>query len=345
MKFANTPVTMNYHPARQFLVIAAVASFIAAVFMFLSETTDWRFVLVSYLYTFSLWYGNFWFSVYLLNKLPSLEQTRKRLVFNFAFVFIYTLLVVVIVEGVVFRYEEGYRAFVLMYLIGVFVTVLVSAIHGSYTYFLMLLESVKYQEVLKRSHIESELKALTTQVNPHFLFNSLNTLLTIIYENPDLAARFTQKLADVYRYVLQSKNKEVVTLAEELEFAHNYMFLLKIRFGNNFKGNIDIPEEYHHKTLPVLALQILIENATKHNTVSDHFPLFLEIETVSDKLVVTNNINLKNSPADTHGTGLENIQNRYRLLGYNGVEVCRGKDKFSVAIPLIEVEVYAGIGR
>ena len=345
MRFAETSAMPYFHPVRQFLTIFTVAGFIAIVYVILKETNDWRYILISYLYTFSLWYGNFWFSLYLLKKYPRLDQTRKRLMITFAFLVAYTALIVVIVEGIVFRYEGGYKAFLLMYIVGVFVTVLVSAIHGSYTYFNMLLESVKTQEKLNRAQVESELKALASQVNPHFLFNSLNTLLTIIHENPDLAAHFTQKLADVYRYVLQSKNKEVVELADELEFARNYMFLLKIRFGNNFKEKMVIPEEYLHKRVPVLALQILIENATKHNAISDHHPLHLEIKVDNNKLQITNNLNHKVVHEETNGTGLDNIRNRYRLFGYDDMRVHQDTEKFSVTIPLMEVEAYASIDR
>ncbi|MDZ7605344.1 MAG: histidine kinase [Cyclobacteriaceae bacterium] len=340
MKVAEPEIGYSTHPWKQFMIILVVASFIAATFMFVSSTKDWRFILVAFLYTFALWYGNYWFSISLLKKYPLLDQTKKRLVISLVFVFIYTFLVVLIVEGIVFQYEGGKRMFVLFYLIGFFITLLVSAIHGSHNYFLILTQTVKDKEALKRAQVEGELRALASQVNPHFLFNSLNTLVSIIPENAELAVMFTQKLADVYRYVLQSNSRDLVSLAEELEFARNYIFLLKIRFGDNFKDHIYVEDRFMKKRIPVLSLQLLIENASKHNVISDSQPLKLEVTVRENKLVIINNLNSKNATAHDSGTGLDNIRKRYSLFHSDDIVVQKTDKNFVVSIPLIDVEAY-----
>ena len=201
---------------------------------------------------------------------------------------------------------------------------------------------VKYQkaaletEQLKKENLQSQLETLKNQVNPHFLFNSLNTLSALIHDNPDVAVAFVQKLSKVYRYILEIRDNQTVTLQDELKALHAYIFLLKTRFGNNLHIEVIIPQHLHlHRIVP-LSLQILLENAVKHNILSAQKPLYIDIFTETDRhIVVKNNLQRKNQTMPGTQLGLQNISNRYRLLAGKDPEVLITEQSFTVILPLL----------
>jgi LytS/YehU family sensor histidine kinase len=199
-----------------------------------------------------------------------------------------------------------------------------------------LRNSVVEKEMLKRENLKAQLSALKTQVNPHFLFNNLNTLSSVIPENPDQAVAFVQQLSKVYRHILEVKDEHSILLQDELDVLKAYAFLLKTRFGDNLDISIDISEEKLRKKIVPLSLQILMENAIKHNIVSSDKPLRIEVFTENGRLVVSNNLQKKNQLSETTGIGLDNIRNRYKLLSDRKVEVVESQSNFTVSIPLIE---------
>ncbi|AXT63024.1 hypothetical protein D1816_22655 [Aquimarina sp. AD10] len=174
--------------------------------------------------------------------------------------------------------------------------------------------SVLEKEQLKKENIQNELVALNNQINPHFLFNSLNTLKYIIETNPKSSIVYVDHLASLYRYILQSKDKGLVTLQQELQVLEAYIRLARIRFGDNFNVNMQL--SIHTKTtlIPILSLQLLIENAIKHNEVSEEFPLIIDIYNENDSIVVKNKIQLKSKSSLTTGEGLKNLNKRFELL-------------------------------
>jgi two-component system LytT family sensor kinase len=181
-------------------------------------------------------------------------------------------------------------------------------------------------EQLKREKMKSDYQALQNQLNPHFLFNNFNMLLPEIRRDPDNAMRITERLSDVYRYVLESKNHETVSLGEEVEFAEAIIFLYKVRFGDHLVVE---------RRLPPLTLQILIENALKHNVVSAAHPLHIRIAVEDDYLLVLNNIQPRKSTYST-GLGLKNIKMRYSFLTQRKVTVDANDNQFKVKVPLIK---------
>jgi LytS/YehU family sensor histidine kinase len=191
--------------------------------------------------------------------------------------------------------------------------------------------------------MDNEIKVLTSQVNPHFLFNSLNTLITLIPEDKETAIRFTQKLSDVYRYVLQGKNKDLISLEEEISFLENYIFLLKIRYGSNLIIEKKVEPEALLRQLPVLSSQLIIENAIKHNTISASKPLRIGITANQNWLTIVNNRNEKLVAEPGTGTGLENIRKRYALYSNDDIQVEDTREYFSVRIPLLKVARYESI--
>ncbi len=189
-------------------------------------------------------------------------------------------------------------------------------------------------EKLKTEQIASQYNSLKNQVNPHFLFNSLNALSSLVYDNQDKAVEFIRKLSQVYRYVLESKDEEVVELSSEMDFVKNFIFLQRIRFGDNLKVQID--ENNPNLFVPPLAIQILVENAIKHNVISEKDPLFIEIEMLDEYCVVKNSLKEK-KVKDSTGIGLENIKSRYQYLTNREVVINKTEDLFEVKIPLLNI--------
>ncbi len=187
---------------------------------------------------------------------------------------------------------------------------------------------------LKEAKLKSDYNSLQDQLNPHFLFNNLSVLKSMIIYDPQAAVVFTQNFTDVYRYVLQSSQKATTTLANELEFIKSYIGLHKERLGDSLLVNIDINTDILTKELPSLALQLLVENAIKHNIASKNAPLKIFITAKTDNLTVSNNINIKESTYSTQ-TGLKNLVERYQMLTRSQVDINKNNNTFSVTIPLL----------
>jgi len=192
-------------------------------------------------------------------------------------------------------------------------------------------------EYLEKQRLLNEIALLKTQVNPHFLFNSLSILSSLVHVNPDLSEQFIDQLSRSYRYILEQKEQSLVSLRTELEFIRSYFFLLKIRFENKFDLQAQLPEEAldRYKIAP-MTLQLLIENAVKHNRMSLKEPLVIEISIEGDFLLVKNRLQLRPQREASTGTGLANIINRYALLTDRAVRAGECEDAFLVKIPLLD---------
>lgn len=193
-------------------------------------------------------------------------------------------------------------------------------------------------ETLRKLNAQAELQIVKNQINPHFLFNNLNVLSTLVLQNNDEANKFIEEFSKVYRYILSNQDKELVDLKTELYFIRPYIFLLEKRFGTGLSVEIDVNEINHHKYIIPAALQMLIENAIKHNVISKQKPLNIKISISDDnKIVVTNNLQLRQSSEPSSYIGLKNIIKRYQLVAEEKVIVKEAIDFFSVTIPLINV--------
>lgn len=197
--------------------------------------------------------------------------------------------------------------------------------------------SLSELERFKKENIEFQFEMLKNQVNPHFLFNSLNTLSSLIYTDKDVAAKFVRQLAKVYRYVLENRDKEVITLQDEVTFLESYIYLVDLRFGKGLTIEVDIPEAVHAKYIAPMTLQMLLENAIKHNIVSPKNPLTIRIElTEQNALLVTNNLQPKSFKEYSSHLGLKNIHSRYGFITDRKVEVKQTDAYFQVSIPLLD---------
>lgn len=212
----------------------------------------------------------------------------------------------------------------------------ISGIYEGVFYFARWRFSVRETEELKKANLQSQFESLKNQVSPHFLFNSLNTLSSLIEENPATAIRFVNQLSKVYRYLLQSNEKELTTVKDELDFLDAYFFLLKTRFGEGLSIHIDLPDELMSSLIPPLTFQILIENAVKHNIVSSVNPLVIEIRENADKLIeIVNNKQKKTINVASNGLGLTNIAAKYKLLNKPSIRIDDGHKEFIVCLPVI----------
>lgn len=196
-------------------------------------------------------------------------------------------------------------------------------------------EAAIEREQLKNQRLASRYQSLKDQLNPHFLFNSLNALSNLVYEDADKSAHFIQQLSKIYRYVLDVQQEELVNLDKELDFAKSYLTLQKIRFEDSLQYNI-IVNGTQGLMLPPLSLQLLLENAVKHNIASMAKPLHILIEQKGDSLWISNALQPKSGPLeDSAGVGLENIKNRYEMLSDRLPEILQKDEHFIVKLPLL----------
>ena len=214
-------------------------------------------------------------------------------------------------------------------------------------FILMLAKFIDQAEVVQRQEqhireIESEIlrvkyQQLKAQVNPHFLFNSLNILTSLINSNPHKATEFTKKLASIYRYLLSNDKQDVVLLSEELKFAQQYAQILNIRYGEGIKINIPQATDVSILSMRIIptALQILIENACKHNIISTTDPLTINIVIDDNNVIVNNNVVPRSIPADSTGLGLKGLKEKYTIIANKEIKIKQTDTIFSVSIPLL----------
>ncbi|UTW66443.1 DUF3972 domain-containing protein [bacterium SCSIO 12643] len=191
------------------------------------------------------------------------------------------------------------------------------------------------KERLKQQGLQNELTALKNQMNPHFLFNSLNSLSLLVRKDQGSAEKFIQKLSFLYRYILHSADEDLVSLQEEMKFLKSYIYLMQQRYQENFEVLMEIPEDLGTIKIPSLALQLLVENAVKHNEISKRHPLKIEIRYDGNFLIVQNKIQLRTGYVESMEKGLSNLNLRYQLLKNTEIEIVNDAHNFIVKLPII----------
>jgi LytS/YehU family sensor histidine kinase len=190
-------------------------------------------------------------------------------------------------------------------------------------------------EKLKVEMMAYKYESLRNQINPHFLFNSLNVLSDLVYDDQAMAVKFIRQLSDLFRYVLDSRDKELVPLKDELEFIRSFTFLLKTRFEDKLKIDVDVqanPDEY----IVPMTLQLLIENAVKHNEVSEAFPLRISVRKADDCLEVENNLQPKSVGDDSKKTGLKNITQQFAFFSEKPIKIITSDERYMVRVPILK---------
>jgi sensor histidine kinase YesM len=191
------------------------------------------------------------------------------------------------------------------------------------------------KEKLEKENIRAQFESLRQQVNPHFLFNSLTSLQVLAKEKSELVEDYVAQLSNVYRYLLKHRKQDLVSLKNELEFIKSYLYLLNIRFEKGLKVEIDVNEKYHNSSIPPLTLQILIENAVKHNIISESYPLHIQIySNGEDRLAVSNNKQPRQMVEGSSHFGLYNLNLQYKFFFGKEIIINKGDGRFCVYIPI-----------
>lgn len=273
-------------------------------------------------------------------KLPWLHHPKKRLVVQLLGTIGYSLVLIIIAIPLIALFTDeplttGFfieRGFFMVEIAFVFLFI-GSLLSNAVLFFKNWKEAAVQQEKLKREQLALQYETLKSQVNPHFLFNNLNSLTSLISSNPGKAIDFVKKLSDVYRYVLDQKDQELVMLETEMQFLESYIFLQKIRFGENLEVQIGkLPK----KVLVIpLSVQLLVENAIRHNEISDKKPLIIRINPDDKQYLTIENRLQKKSGSKGTGLGLQNIIDRYAFFTERKVIISGDQEKFIVRLPLL----------
>ena len=298
------------------------------------------------LYSFVLGYSNMFYFDFLERRFWSQKSGLKRIIIGILGSVIITLAGLFVLRSGTAVFYKGYtfQFFIAnekfqYYQFGLWVTLFIVGIfHLLFFYNRYQQNKLKEQKVIAGT-ASAKFDALKNQLDPHFLFNSLNVLTSLIEENPDQAQKFTTSLSKVYRYVLEQKNKELVLVDEELEFAKTYMSLLKMRFEDSIVFDIPAQSKNPESKVVPLALQLLLENAVKHNMVTPSRPLHIKIYEQDQQLIVENNLQPKQIVKKSSGVGLNNIKQRYDLLTNKKINIQQEANRFAVAIPMLTKQI------
>jgi len=293
---------------------------------------------ISLSFTFVYWEGNRQIWRRLIDKYPLYHQTQKRLILLVVYCTLFTFFSTVVLEKISFWLtlnvcfqNNTFHGF-FQALIPLSICLLA---YESVYFFQSWKENIKKTESLARENIQSQLDSLKNQLDPHFLFNSMNTLASLIDEKNADAQKYLEMLSDVYRYVLMSKEKNTVSLEEEIAFLDAYVYLNKVRYRDNLVIEKDISTSAFQWLVAPLSLQMLVENAIKHNVVSKERPLIIKITNDKEYISIENNIQEKKIFEKSTKVGLLNIINRYNLLSDKKVEIINTINQFKVKIPLL----------
>ncbi len=299
------------------------------------------YFLVSLVYGQSLYLGMSNWNSFLSRRISWLHAPWKSL---WIALFSNSILVIIIVYIINLAYRPllydcdftcvfnslGIGEFVIPLFIGLFITAIFQAADFLNVWKKSLVETEKY----KNAQLAAQYQTLNSQVNPHFLFNSLNVLSTLVKKNPDKAEKFIHQLSNVYRNVLDVRNEELISIKQELETLKAYMFLIETRFGDRIKMDIQIdPKEVEY--IAPLSLQMLVENAVKHNAATLKNPLTIQIYEDNDFWWIKNNRKPMTGPVDGKGMGLENIRQRYQLATGKEIIIREQEDFYAVGLPVV----------
>ncbi|GAA4453366.1 histidine kinase [Nibrella saemangeumensis] len=275
-------------------------------------------------------------------RFSGMKQTGRRILFMFLAFAIVTSSVIISTFWVythfsILNYVADYNAIKQILLLNLLANVVSVGIYEGIYSITEWKASTIEKEQLRKANLQSQIDGLKNQVNPHFLFNSLNSLTALISKDPDKAEEFVTEMSQVYRYLLQTNNYETTTLETELKFIQSYYHMLKTRFGNGVSMDLAIDDRYLNRYLPPLTLQLLVENAVKHNIVKSNKPLLIEIQSTPEgRLMIRNNLQRKRTPVASNRVGLSNIAAKYQLLSKDEMEIRETESHFIVTVPLLE---------
>lgn len=339
------------------IITTAWITLFVATFLFLifkGEKTLQNFfiyLIITTIYSFTISLGNGFVNDFLNSKFSWVEETRKRTIYGVISTIIINVVLVLFCNYVNFIYFQkqdpalffkGNMGFSNWFTINI--ALLISAILHAKGFIEEWKKSTR-KEVVEQKLIaksaNAQFETLKNQLDPHFLFNSLNVLSALIDENPNQAQRFTASMSKIYRYVLEQKDKELVTVEEEIEFAKTYCNLLKTRFEDSVNFEFNVNENVLKSYVVPLSLQLLLENCIKHNFATSSKPLIIKIYSEGDYLYIQNNLQAREQIKESAGIGLSNIVQRYSLLSKQNVFIEKSSEFFRVKIPILTQKISA----
>ena len=287
--------------------------------------------------TLIMWFGVMAIVRFLWKNYPWEKNPLKHLIIEVVAILAYTFTVVAIFYSIneinpTESFKENLKLSIFFTLM---ITFFITSLTEGFFFFMKWKETLLQTEKLEKENIKSQYETLKSQINPHFLFNNLNTLASLIDENPTNAIDYVQKTADFYRSILNLKDKEIITIEEELELIRTFFNLQSNRYGDNLKLNINIASNHLQTFVAPLTLQMLVENAIKHNIISKEKPLTINILSNNDSIIVSNNLQKRDLDNGSHKFGLKNISDRYSFLTHKKIEVTGNGSTFTVSIPIL----------
>lgn len=330
-----------------FLIIGGIAIVAAVYFLIPQPTfnTMWVLTLIWVLLIIGfLWIGNTAINKTLNRVTPWLTFGITRFFTQLFLVLIYSLTVI---NGSYYLFKTLFTQdpptsgqYLVMNVYGGVLVIIVGSVYFGILFLRSWRKSAVEAEKMQKEYIKSQLKALQSHIDPHFLFNNLNVLSSLIDKDKEQSKVFLSHFAEVYRGLLRKDLDDIISLKDELEFLQTYIYLIKIRFQENIDIRIDVPEEFHDRYVPPLTLQMLLENAFKHNKITETKPLEVSItlDRESDQIIVQNTLNKKEMSKPSEGSGLDNISERYSFFTDQGISQNESDSYFTVKIPLLKLD-------
>jgi two-component system LytT family sensor kinase len=324
------------------MLIILVGVFLAGIWLIAFGFEDAGSSLVqmghALLMTAGIWLGCMTIVGWLWKKSPWEFHPVRHLVLEILLITVYTVIYSTVIHLIEVRFElvehENlfFDAFVTL-----LITYLITAIHELVYFYRQWKYHFSKSVRLEKDNIQARYETLRTQINPHFLFNSLNSLTNLVEDN-EKAVEYIGNLSEFFRYMLGSGDKELVLVREEVQLLERYVSLQKSRFTTNLSVEVEVPEKFYHYAIPPLVLQMLVENAIKHNVISREKPLKVTVRAQGESITVGNNLQRKPGVQST-GQGLKNIAGRYRLFTTREMQVSETSSIFRVSVPLLKAEL------
>ena len=342
MKLAKPPAIA----VRSFLLSMPFITFALCYIMYGSRLFhEWKLWLYGFLLIYAIGYVS-WrmhnqYNYFLQTRFPGIGYTKQRVLYKLlinVFIMSPSVLLIIFVfhyfhiGGYFIKHDDIRNAL----LVGLTTNIVFETLFETVYIIEKYKETALEAELLEHMHLRQEFDNLQQKVNPHFLFNCFNTLSSLISENKQQAGKFLNELSKVYRYLLQNNEDGMSTVENEIKFIQSYFQLISTRYGEGVRLTVQIDRKYYPYFVPSLSLQLLVENAVKHNIVSKHTPLAIEIFTTEGKqLVVNNNLNRKILKEKSTRIGLQNIESKYKLVNQDGFQVVNGENYFMVVLPML----------
>ena len=329
----------------RFLLANVLLSLFISAFFIPGSFQNWNNMLISFCWSFSIcitqWGGIQLIHSYIDRKISWIEAPVKKTFLQIFTFLSYSVSAFILVQFFNFYVwsnrmpSEAWGSIIKSVPYTMMISAVITLVFTAVGFFFAWKRSFEQAEKLKVEMLAYKYESLRNQINPHFLFNSLNVLSDLVYDDQTLAVKFIRQLSDLFRYVLDSRDKELVPLRDELEFIHSFTFLLKTRFEDKLKFEIDVQAEPEDYIVP-MTLQLLVENAVKHNEVSEAFPLRISIRKTDCCLEVENNYQPKKVGEDSMKTGLKNITQQFAFFSEIPIRIISSDEKYLVRVPILK---------